>query len=503
MIENVDLSKKLDKEEYEKAMPELQLRMGELQRQARDLNIPVIIVFEGWDASGKGELINRLIHSLDPRGFKVYPVTAPNEEEKMRPFLWRFWIKTPAKGRISIFEKSWYRRMLSENMNIDLKKEDPMELLGDIKQFEKLNYFERDLYNNGNIIIKFFLHISKEEQKKRFDDLEKTPLTSWIISKVDWKVHRHYDKYLGLIDDFLELTDTDHAPWTIVEANNKKYATVKIYRTIISMMEKRIKEFNAEDIKALKANKQNVNISEYDPGKDPILNSIDLNKRLAENDYKQKLKLCQGIIKELQYKTYRKKLPIIVVFEGWDAAGKGGNIKRFTEEMDPRAYEVIPVSAPDGIEKNHHYLWRFWKEFPKKGYTTIFDRSWYGRVLVERVEGLTPPEEWKRAYSEINEMEETITDDGIILIKYWLQIDRDVQLQRFKERETDPAKQWKITEEDWRNRSKWDDYNAAIEEMLYRTDTKYAPWHIIESNDKYYSRIRTMETFIKTVEKAL
>ncbi|MCD1295840.1 polyphosphate:AMP phosphotransferase [Methanocella sp. CWC-04] len=500
MFEKIDLTKKMDKKEYDRIFPDLEIRLGELQRQARDKKVPIMIVFEGWDASGKGELINDLILPLDPRGFNVYQISKPDKEESLRPFFWRFWTRTPAGGRIAVFEKSWYRRTLAEKLDIDLKKKDPLRSVKNFECFDKVNYFEKQLANEGYVIIKLFLHISKKEQKKRFDKLEKNSLTSWIISKEDWNLHKNYNKYVPVIEKIIESTDTEYAPWTIIKANDKRFARVKIFDTVIKAIENKLEQLDSErtndkqDIRSEIPGIKNMSTS--------ILEKVDMSRSLTADEYKKKLKIYQDRIKEIQYEAFIKKIPIIIVYEGWDASGKGGNIKRLTENLDPRGYEVVPISSPDDYERSHHYLWRFWKEFPKAGHITIFDRSWYGRVLVERVEGLCSQEEWKRAYGEINEMEETLVDFGSVLIKFWLHIDRDVQFERFKFREQDVHKKWKITDEDWRNRSKWDDYAVAIDEMLLRTSTTYAPWTIIESNDKYYARIKTLKTVIEEVEKA-
>ncbi|HOK42026.1 MAG TPA: polyphosphate:AMP phosphotransferase [bacterium] len=487
MLEKVDLSKKISKEEFKKIINELELKIGELQRESKNKKIPIIIVFEGWDAAGKGTLINRLILPLDPRGFNVYPTLPPNEEEKLRPFLWSFWIKTPAKGRITIFDRSWYKRMLSDKS----------------VSYEDIKAFERQLTDDGTVIIKFFLHISKKEQKKRLKKLASDPATAWRVTKQDWKNHKKYNKLLKKIEEMIEKTDTENAPWTIVEAHDQRFATVKIFNTVIEAISNKI---NAKERiievkdKIIKPDHQIIEVKTLNSS---ILDKVDLSKSLTEEEYKEKLKEYQEKIRELEHKIYIKRIPIIILFEGWDAAGKGGNIRRLTQNMDPRGYEVIPIAAPNDIEKAHHYLWRFWMAIPKAGHIAIFDRTWYGRVLVERIEGFCKEEEWKRAYKEINELEAHLTNFGAILVKCWFHIDKDEQLRRFQERQNTPHKQWKITDEDWRNREKWDLYKEAVDEMLFRTSTTYAPWTIIESNNKLYGRIKTLKTIIKAAEKIL
>ena len=486
MLEKVDLSKKLEKDKYKKIMDGFELRIGELQRLAKNENVPVIIVFEGWDAAGKGTLINKLILPLDPRGFTVYPILPPNEDERLRPFLWRFWIKIPARNRIAIFDRSWCHMILTNRADRSIKKEDLTNT------YEEINAFERQLADDGNVIIKFFLHISKNEQKKRMTKLQKNKSTSWRVTRSDWKRHKQYDNLLLAANEMIEKTDTSHAPWTIVEAHDRRFATVKIFKTVIDSLETALKQKKVAG-KSKNKIKPSIQLKTLDSS---ILDKVDLSVKIDRDEYKSKLKQYQKNIRNLEHIIYTKRIPLIILYEGWDAAGKGGNIRRLTQNMDPRGYEVIPVAAPNTLENSHHYLWRFWKEFPKAGHIAIFDRTWYGRVLVERVEGFCQEEEWKRAYQEINEMEAHISNFGGVLVKFWIHIDKDEQLRRFNERQKIPAKSWKITDEDSRNRKRWDKYKEAVDEMLFRTSTTYAPWTIIESNCKWYARIKALKTVV-------
>lgn len=498
MLEKVDLSKKLEKEEYKEMIDPLRLRLGDLQRRAKEKRIPVIIIFEGWDAAGKGTLINELILALDPRGFNVYSTTAPDEEEKMRPYFWRFWIKSPQRGRIAIFDRSWYTRILGDKVT---------QLISD-KQldeaFHEIPAFERQLSDDGALIIKFFLHISKKEQKERLEKQQADPAMAWRVTEEDWQHHKTYDAYLQAVEEMTQKTDTSYAPWTIVEAHDKRYAIAKILRIVTQSLEEKLAGLEAAD----HSGRTNVKVA-CSGGNDlkvfssSILTEVDLTKTISDEEYQDKLKKYQNRIRDLEYLLYRKRLPVVVMFEGWDAGGKGGAIRRLTQNMDPRGYTVIPVGAPTDEEKAHHYLWRFWKHMPKAGHIAIFDRSWYGRVLVERVEGFCPEYEWKRSYKEINEMEEQWIHFGAVLVKFWLHIDKDEQLRRFEERQRTPEKQWKITDEDWRNREKWDLYENAVDEMFFRTSTLYAPWTIVEANSKNCARIKVLQTVIEAIEKKL
>lgn len=514
MLEQVDLSKKLSKEEYKEIVTDLELRLGALQREALKLNIPIMIVFEGWDAAGKGTLINRLIQAFDPRGCVVHSISAPNQEEQLRPFLWRFWIKTPPKGRIAVFDRSWYGRVLVERVDKLVKKSAWK------RAYEEITAFERQLVDDGVLIIKFFLHISKKVQKKRFEQLEQSSSTAWKVTREDWKHHKQYDEYLEAMEDMLAKTETNFAPWTVIESHDKRFATVKVFKTVIDRIEAKIDEANrvhqiaeppiftphassaaSESGPEVQTKLQKTEV--FEQLGSSILDRVDLTVELSQEEYRNKLETCQQRIFELEHEVYVKRIPVVIVYQGWDAAGKGGNIRRLTQSMDPRGYEVIPIAAPNDVEKSHHYLWRFWQKFPKAGHIAIFDRSWYGRILDERVEGFCSEQEWKRAYREINEMEAHIVSFGAVLIKFWLHIDPEEQLRRFEARQQDPHKLWKITDEDWRNRGKWEQYKQAVDEMLFRTSTTYAPWTIVEANSKYYARIKALNTVIQAVESQL
>ena len=503
MLEKVDLKKKLDKADYKKAISELRTHVGALQRQARDLNIPVVVVFEGWKAAGKGTLINELLQSLDPRGFQVFPIHEPSDEESVRPYFWRFWTKLPAKGRIAIFDCSWYRRVLVEKVE---NKVTPQEL-HDV--YHEIPSFEQQLVDEGTVIIKFFLHISRKEQKDRMERLAANQATAWRVTEEDWVHHRGYHKYLAAVEEMIEKSDSDFAPWLIVEATDKRFATVKILTAMARALEAKIAALSCESVvvaapESLAAQLvTTATFIDIRSLKSSLLSEVDLSVTISDAEYQDKLKKYQERIREIEYIIYKKQIPVLIALEGWDAAGKGGAIRRLTQNMDPRGYTVIPVAAPNDEENSHHYLWRFWRVMPKQGHIAIFDRSWYGRVLVERVEGYCSKQEWQRGYREINEMEEQWVHYGAVLVKLWLQIDKDEQKRRFEERLANLATQWKITGEDWRNREKWAQYETAIVEMLLHTSTTYAPWTIVAANSKPYARLKVLKTVIEAVEHCL
>jgi polyphosphate:AMP phosphotransferase len=484
IFSTINLDKKLDQAAYDEIIPGLRERLGEFQRKARDAGIPTMIIFEGWEASGKGTQMNRLLMALDPRGFKTYAIDKPLDAEKERPFFWRFWIKTPPRGEMAIYSTSWYGQTLLKVFRKKMKDGQALERYNEAKLFEKT------LSDDGYLIIKLFLHISKKEQKARLDKIEKEPFASWLVTDTDRDQNKSYGRYRDAVEAMVESSDSAYAPWTIVEAEDKRFATVKIYRTVIAAMEKR-----------LAPARQKKPVPPAKEARKLILNAVDLSKSLPEDEYKQKLENYQDTIKRLQYMAYRADVPVVIVFEGWDAAGKDGGIRRLTENMDPRGYQVNSYGAPNDVQRSFNYLWRFWKEMPSRGSIAIFDRSWYGRVLVERVEGFCTPADWTRAYGEINEMERELADFGAIILKFWLHISWDEQLKRFERRELDPFKTYKLTDEDWRNREKWDKYLVAADDMFVKTSTPYAPWTIVESNDKHYSRIKILETAIAALEE--
>ena len=479
-------------------MDKLAPKFAALQREARAKGLPVMVVFEGWGASGKGTMISRLIQPLDPRGFKVFTIQAENEEEHMHPFLWRFWTKTPSKGRMHIFDRSWYRRVITEQMDA------PMDQKRLDAAYQQILSFEEQLSADGTLIIKFFLHISADEQEKRLKKLERSLETKWRVTKADWKHFKQYKAYLPMYDHMLEQTDMSWAPWHVIEATDREYAAVKVMTIVAGMIEERLNEENAKESRSHLAERAQEEL----PGTEEtmrttVLDGVDVSLTMTKEDYKKRLSVLQKELTRLQNEMYLKRIPVVVALEGWDAAGKGGAIKRLTEPLDPRGYEVVPTAAPNDIEKAHHYLWRFWRAMPKDGHMTIFDRTWYGRVMVERIEGFCSQAEWHRAYREINQMEQNLTDHGVIVLKFWLQIDKDEQERRFNERMEDPEKQWKITDEDWRNREKWDAYVKAVDEMILRTSTTYAPWTIVEADSKYYARIKVLETVVRALKNRI
>jgi polyphosphate kinase 2 (PPK2 family) len=492
MLETLDLTRSLTKSEYRNIVEPLDIRLGELQRALRAEGIATVVVFEGWGAAGKGTCIGALMQPLDPRGYRVYGSRALTEGERLRPFLWRYWVRLPAAGEIALFDRSWYTRVLQERVEGKISG----RALRD--SFEAINELEQALVDSGIVIVKFWLHISAKEQARRFKKIARDPAERWKVTREDWREHRHYDEYLEAAEEMLERTETAPAPWTVVEAEDRRFAVAKVFETVASAWDAARKRPPRAEGQAPPAGPVRGRTRQS-----AVLRNVDLGKRLADTEYHRKLEPLQKELRTLEHECYMHRLPVVVVCEGWDAAGKGGAIRRATAHLDPRGFEVVPVSAPNDVERAHHYLWRFWHNIPKAGHLTIFDRSWYGRVLVERVEGFCTPAEWRRAYHEINAFEAQLAESGTVIVKLWFHIDRATQLARFRERERVGYKKWKITHEDWRNRKKWPRYEEAAAEMIERTSTSYAPWKVIPANDKNYARVEMLRLIVRAVKKGL
>ncbi len=496
MLEKVDLKKRVSKEDYKKQVKPLQTALTALDAPIKTAGLPVIILFEGWSAAGKGDAISHLILNFDPRWFSVVNIQPPTELERREPAMWRYWLTLPKAGQLSIMDRSWYQEVGV------LRLEDEVDDLTNLRHMDEINSFERGLTDNGYLIIKFFLHISQKEQKARLEKLDDSKNTEWRVTSKDWRRCRQYDKYCDVFDQMLEYTNTPNAPWHIVSGMNEEARTLDIFRIVKESVEAALK-LREEKTALPPSESHTIPPSQEHLVSMPKLSEINLNKNLDKGKYKKQLQKEQERLANLHNKVYLKKIPVIIAYEGWDAAGKGGNIKRVSEALDPRGYEVVPIAAPTKEEKSRHYLWRFWKALPKSGHVAIFDRTWYGRVLVERIEGFCSAEDWQRAYREINEFERQLYDWGAVIVKFWLQISPEEQLRRFKEREETPAKQWKITDDDWRNRDKWPQYEIAVNDMFQHTSTDFAPWHIIEGNDKKYARVKTLKLINEAIEKRL
>lgn len=475
-------------EEMERRLQEARATLAEKQIAVKEQKLPVLVLIEGWGAAGKGSVLGKLIRNMDPRFFKVAVMKGATEEERRKPFLYRHFVKIPEAGKFMFFDGGWMGEVTGAYLHGALKEEKYRERIVSIRRFE------RQLTDNGYLVMKFFFQIDEKEQRKRLDDLLQEKNTKWRVGQDDLWQNKNYDKCLQVYDNYLEDTNQSTAPWYLIDSKSKKWAELQMLEILIKGIDTAL--MNSSHAVPILQNPFRLKSM-------PKLAEISLDKTLTETEYREQLKACQNRLRELHNELYRKKIPVIIAYEGWDAAGKGGNIKRIAAALDPRGYEVHPIASPEPHEKARHYLWRFWNRLPKDGHIAIFDRTWYGRVMVERLEGFCSENDWQRAYNEINEFEKELSDWGAVVIKFWVQIDKDTQLERFTLRQNTPEKQWKITDEDWRNREKWDLYEDAVNEMLQKTSTSFAPWYVLESNDKKYARIKALKIMIKEIEKKL
>ena len=488
MLREWNRAEKPSDEEMERRLQAARTTLAAKQIAVKEQRLPVLVLIEGWGAAGKGSVLGKLIRNMDPRFFKVAAMKEATEEERRKPFLYRHFVKIPQAGKFMFFDGGWMDEVTKEYLHGALKEEKYRERIVSIRRFE------RQLTDNGYLVMKFFFQIDEKEQRKRLEDLLQEKNTKWRVGQDDLWQNKNYDKCLQVYDRYLEDTNQSTAPWYLIDSKSKKWAELQMLEILIEGIDTAL--MNSSHAVPILQNPFRLKSM-------PKLAEISLDKPLTETEYREQLKTCQNRLRELHNELYRKKIPVIIAYEGWDAAGKGGNIKRIAAALDPRGYEVHPIASPEPHEKARHYLWRFWNRLPKDGHIAIFDRTWYGRVMVERLEGFCSENDWQRAYNEINEFEKELSDWGAVVIKFWVQIDKDTQLERFTLRQNTPEKQWKITDEDWRNREKWDLYEDAVNEMLQKTSTSFAPWFVLESNDKKYARIKALKTVISEIEKKL
>ncbi len=491
MFEAAELGRTLDKAAYKDLVPDLRARLLNLQQDLQDCDFPVILLISGADGAGKSETVNMLHQWMDPRWIETAAFDEPTDEERERPAFWRYWRALPVKGRMGVLFGSWYSDPISMRVN-DRVDDDGLDVM-----LKRINTFEKMLVDGGALLIKLWFHLGKEMQVERIRKLRRNPKTKWRIGERDLAALKSYDTFRAVAEQTLRLTSTGEAPWMIIEGYDERYRNVTTASHILEVVRKRI-ELDPKTLHGATTAWKTPRAEDK-----TILDFLDLDKQLEKKEYRKELARLQGRLSVLSRTARERKISTIVVLEGWDAAGKGGIIRRVTRAIDARSYRVITIAAPTDEERAHHYLWRFWRHIPRAGRFTIYDRSWYGRVLVERVEGFAAEDEWIRAYREINEFEEELTDHGIVLVKFWVHIDRDEQLARFKAREETSFKQHKLTEEDWRNREKWDDYAHAVNDMVERTSTEFAPWNLIEGNDKRWARVRALQILCERLEKAL
>ncbi len=490
MFQSAALEHKLDKTTFERELPALRTELLGVQKEiSRRRDFPVIVLVTGSDGAGKGEVIQRLYEWLDPHDLRTNAYDRPTEDERLRPRMWRFWRDLPPKGEVGVVFGSWYSMPIVEHAAGRLGR------AAFERELQRIIRFETMLTNEGALILKFLLFLSKDEQAKRLKKLARTRYPSRHILE-EWAGVRRRKQMMPVAEAMVERTSSAVAPWIVVPSADPEYRDLMFGKAILEAMRHRLESPGGTIAPAPPM------VAPLD--RRTVLDALDLSQRLEADEYKDRLARAQSRLAELtDSKAFMKEHAVVVAFEGNDAAGKGGAIRRITAALDPRRFRVHPIGAPTDEEKAQPYLWRFWRRLPRLGHTALFDRTWYGRVLVERVEGLCAEAEWLRAYGEINEFEEELTDHGTIVVKFWLSISSEEQLRRFQAREEIGFKQYKITPDDWRNRQKWDDYAMAVGDMVDRTGTRHAPWTLVEAEDKHFARVKVLETLCERIEVRL
>ncbi len=492
MFESAELGHAVSKRSYEKRAPGLRYDLLEAHLSVVEAaEFPVLVVVGGEDGSGRGDLVNLLLEWMDPRHVHVHAGGSPVDGEEQRPYMWRFWRSLPPKGKASVFFGGWYADAILDRAEGRERSAEFQRRLTEIVRFERM------LVDEGALVVKIWLHLTKKAQRRRFDKLEADRDTAWRVSKEDWKHHDNYARMRSVSERALRETNIPEAPWTLVEATDARFRDLTVAETLCKAMRGRL----GRGKRAAPARVAAPPPPAID-GRN-VIEELDLTKSLREKEYDKRFPELQARLNRLSRHRRYRDIGVIALFEGNDAAGKGGAIRRVTRALDARYYDVVPIAAPTEEERAQPYLWRFWRHVPKKGHMTIFDRSWYGRVLVERVEGLAAEPDWMRAYREIVDFEEALARFGLVVVKFWLAIGKDEQLARFRAREKTPFKRFKITPDDWRNRKKWGAYEAAVCDMVDRTSTDVSPWHLVEANDKRWARVRILETLADTIEEAI
>jgi polyphosphate:AMP phosphotransferase len=492
MFDSAHLDHQVSKETYKKEEPKLRAELLEAQMEMlKAKKFPVLILVGGVGGAGKGETVNLLNEWMDPRHIHTVAFGDPNEEEAARPSNWRYWQNLPPRGRIGIFFGGWHSLPIRDRVRGDLSRGEFEEKIADIQRFERM------LTDEGTLLIKLWFYLSKKQLKHRLEELEGDKRTRWRVGPEEWGHFKTHDKFIRTSEHLIRATSTGEAPWVIVPGADPLYRTLLVGRTVLASIKERLAQTGpthaANTAAPMPAQVDRVN----------VLRALKLDQGLKKDDYEEELEKWQGRLAMLARHKKFQDVAVVTVFEGNDAAGKGGAIRRITSALDARYYRGVPIAAPSEEERAQPYLWRFWRHLPRKGRFTIFDRSWYGRVLVERVEGFCSEYDWMRGYSEINDFEAQMVRHDTVVVKYWLAISKEEQLKRFNAREEIAHKKWKITDEDWRNRKKWGDYEKAVCDMVDRTSTEVAPWTLVEANNKYFARIKVLKTLVKAVEKKL
>ena len=502
MFRTAELGQTVSGKEFKKRSLELRQRLLEAQvllDRTREFN--VMIDFAGVDGAGKGQSVNLLHAWMDTRLMTTNAYERSKVGDRTRPRFWRYWRDLPRRGRIALNLSGRYSHPFLDRVNKRISEKDY------VTELKRIQAFERALADDGMLVLKFWMHLSQDAQQQRLEALEANPDTAWRVTKKDWDHWKIYDRFIETAERTIADTNTEYAPWHIIEGVDANYRSIAVAEVLLDALNSRFAASNHApspelliDTEALEAEDP---IPAAPKGHLTVLETLEPLPKISKSDYRRTVTRLQGRISVLQRKALKKNRSSVLVFEGPDAAGKGGAIRRLIAALDARNYRVLQYGAPTDEEAARHYLWRFWRRLQPLGRLTVFDRSWYGRVLVERVEGFAREHEWHRAYAEINDFESQLIQDGSILVKFWLHVTPEEQRERLELRRITPHKQWKLTSEDWRNRARWYDYEQAAHDMVKYTSTHDAPWELIAADDKNAARIKVLETFGDYLEAAL
>jgi polyphosphate:AMP phosphotransferase len=502
MFRAVELGQTVSKKEYKERAPDIRRQLLEAQvLLGRTADFGVMVDFAGVDGAGKGSTVNLLHGWMDTRLISTSAYGAPTDVDRQQPRFWRFWRDLPAAGGIAFNLRARYSRPFLDRVYGRITD---LEYLAQLKRIQT---FERTLADDGMLILKFWMHLSRDEQKQRLEALQSDPETAWRVSDRDWEHWEMYDQFIETAERTITETNTEFAPWHTLEGADKNHRILTVSEIILEAMKSRLKAHGHEPTPELLIDAEAIDAEDPIPEAPDrhvtVFSTLDMSSSLDKSGYRNQLAAQQRRIHLLQREAIEQNRSSVLVFEGPDAGGKGGAIRRIIPTLDARNYRVLQYGVPTDEEASRHYLWRFWRHLQRAGHLTIFDRSWYGRVLVERIEGFASEEEWKRAYAEINDFEDQLIENGTILVKFWMHITPGEQLKRFKARKRTPFKRWKLTGEDWRNRARWYEYETAAHDMVKYTSTHVSPWEIVPANNKNFARIRVLETFGDYLEAAL
>jgi polyphosphate:AMP phosphotransferase len=502
MFETAELGQQISDKDFKRRA--LQLRQQLLEAQvllSRKAGFSVMVDFAGVDGAGKGSTVNLLHSWMDTRLISTHAYTALSDSERTHPLMWRFWRDIPPAGRISLNLSGRYSQPLLDRVH------ERIAISEYVAELQRIQKFERALADDGMLIIKFWMHLSRDAQEQRLQTLEADPDRAWRVTPKDWEHWQLYDRFIESAERIIADTNTTFAPWHIIEGQDRNFRILAVAEVILNALRERFSQANLTPSADLLVDKAALTAKDQLPKRPAnhvtVLDTLDKPTEVRKTEYRKELAKQQRRVHLLQRKALQEGRSSIIVFEGPDSAGKGGAIRRLIPALDARHYRVLQYGSPTEEEAARHYLWRFWRQIQRSGRMTIFDRSWYGRVLVERVENLATEQEWRRAYAEINDFEGQLIEHGAVLVKFWLHLSPAEQKARFESRMSNPHKRWKLTSEDWRNRAKWYEYESAAHDMVKYTSTRASPWELIPADSKHWTRIRVLQTFADYMERGL